>query len=136
MIRRPPRSTPLYSSAASDVYKRQLDILTDIKAGEKEEKDKKLSKKDEWLRQDNLSLLQVVKERLDKKEASEEYQNKTKKEPFTFYTGKRSVSNLQLSPDAKYVTFNLTTDAENEETIVPNYVDASGYTVNLPGRTK
>ena len=24
MIRRPPRSTPLYSSAASDVYKRQL----------------------------------------------------------------------------------------------------------------
>ena len=27
MIRRPPRSTPLYSSAASDVYKRQL-LLT------------------------------------------------------------------------------------------------------------
>ena len=26
MIRRPPRSTPLYSSAASDVYKRQHDI--------------------------------------------------------------------------------------------------------------
>ena len=24
MIRRPPRSTPLYSSAASDVYKRQV----------------------------------------------------------------------------------------------------------------
>ena len=24
MIRRPPRSTPLYSSAASDVYKRQM----------------------------------------------------------------------------------------------------------------
>src|SRR5660398_242642 len=31
MIRRPPRSTPLYSSAASDVYKRQLlDMLTPI----------------------------------------------------------------------------------------------------------
>ena len=26
MIRRPPRSTPLYSSAASDVYKRQVQI--------------------------------------------------------------------------------------------------------------
>ena len=26
MIRRPPRSTPLYSSAASDVYKRQTDV--------------------------------------------------------------------------------------------------------------
>src|SRR5660397_96361 len=28
MIRRPPRSTPLYSSAASDVYKRQANIHT------------------------------------------------------------------------------------------------------------
>src|SRR5660397_213030 len=27
MIRRPPRSTPLYSSAASDVYKRQLHYI-------------------------------------------------------------------------------------------------------------
>src|SRR5660397_279407 len=42
MIRRPPRSTPLYSSAASDVYKRQLagelplerggDIISDLHA--------------------------------------------------------------------------------------------------------
>src|SRR5450759_1075209 len=27
MIRRPPRSTPLYSSAASDVYKRQIEHM-------------------------------------------------------------------------------------------------------------
>src|SRR5665647_3957231 len=33
MIRRPPRSTPLYSSAASDVYKRQLRLLA-ILAGQ------------------------------------------------------------------------------------------------------
>ena len=31
MIRRPPRSTPLYSSAASDVYKRQVVALVDDK---------------------------------------------------------------------------------------------------------
>src|SRR5660397_107974 len=29
MIRRPPRSTPLYSSAASDVYKRQASRISD-----------------------------------------------------------------------------------------------------------
>src|SRR5660397_280355 len=29
MIRRPPRSTPLYSSAASDVYKRQIHVRDD-----------------------------------------------------------------------------------------------------------
>ena len=30
MIRRPPRSTPLYSSAASDVYKRQVHDNLDV----------------------------------------------------------------------------------------------------------
>ena len=30
MIRRPPRSTPLYSSAASDVYKRQQTRITEL----------------------------------------------------------------------------------------------------------
>src|SRR5660397_130748 len=30
MIRRPPRSTPLYSSAASDVYKRQIVFIDEI----------------------------------------------------------------------------------------------------------
>src|SRR5660397_94704 len=30
MIRRPPRSTPLYSSAASDVYKRQVRDLSSV----------------------------------------------------------------------------------------------------------
>src|SRR5660397_298500 len=39
MIRRPPRSTPLYSSAASDVYKRQLTIRAERAAdyGEQDE---------------------------------------------------------------------------------------------------
>ena len=32
MIRRPPRSTPLYSSAASDVYKRQVIVESPTKA--------------------------------------------------------------------------------------------------------
>ena len=31
MIRRPPRSTPLYSSAASDVYKRQLLVVAMVR---------------------------------------------------------------------------------------------------------
>src|SRR5660397_134508 len=33
MIRRPPRSTPLYSSAASDVYKRQLQRCDSMRRG-------------------------------------------------------------------------------------------------------
>src|SRR5665647_2513241 len=33
MIRRPPRSTPLYSSAASDVYKRQVTDVEFVETG-------------------------------------------------------------------------------------------------------
>src|SRR5660398_40283 len=33
MIRRPPRSTPLYSSAASDVYKRQVGLCSYLLIG-------------------------------------------------------------------------------------------------------
>ncbi len=113
-----------------------LDKLTDIKTGQKQEVNEKLSKRDQWLKEDNLGLLQVVKERADRKKASEEALEKTKKEPFSFYPGERAVSNLQLSPDGKYVSFHLITRAKNKGTEVSNYVDASGYTTHSPARTK
>lgn len=111
--------------------------LTSIKEGEDKTKAKKeASKKEEWLEKDNLGLLAVVLERKQKEDSSKAYKNKIKKEAFTFYTGKRSIANLQLSPNAKYATFNLITRADNKNTIVPNYVDASGYTVDLNTRSK
>src|SRR3546814_7505853 len=39
MIRRPPRSTPLYSSAASDVYKRQCDHFSGRTGGNEARQD-------------------------------------------------------------------------------------------------
>ncbi len=114
-----------------------LKKLTSIKKGDdKTNKNKDLSKKEEWLEEDNLGLLRVVLERKQKEDSSKAYQNKIKKEAFTFYTGKKSVTNLQLSPNQKYATFNLITRADNKNTIVPNYVDASGYTVDLNARSK
>ena len=45
MIRRPPRSTPLYSSAASDVYKRQRkDVTAKCYGGDVSRKRKLLEK--------------------------------------------------------------------------------------------
>lgn len=120
-----------------DLNKGSLKKLTSIKKGEnKSQKEEKLEDKENWLKEDNLKLLEVVLEREQKNDASDAYRKSIKKEPFIFYTDKRSVSNLQLSTDSKYATFNLITRAENKSTIVPNYVDASGYTVDLPARTK
>ncbi len=120
-----------------NLAKGSLKKLTSIKEGkDKSKEDKDLTKKDEWLEQDNLELLGVVLDRKQKEDSSKAYLSKIKKEPFTFYTGKRSVNNLQLSPSGKYATFNLITRAENKNTLVPNYVDASGYTVDLNSRPK
>jgi len=120
-----------------DLKKGSLKKLTSIKKGDDKTKDDKdLSKNEEWLEEDNLSLMGVVLERKQKEDSSKAYQSKIKNEDFNFYTGKRSVSNLQLSPNAKYATFNLITSADNKNTIVPNYVDASGYTVDLNARSK
>ncbi|WP_010228882.1 S9 family peptidase [Gillisia marina] len=120
-----------------DLKNGSLKKLTSIKKGEDKSKDEKdASEKEKWLEEDNLGLLAVVLERKQKADSSDAYQNKIKKEAFTFYTGKKSATNLQLSRNAKYATFNLITRADNKRTIVPNYVDESGYTVDLNARSK
>ncbi|CAN5236368.1 prolyl oligopeptidase family serine peptidase [soil metagenome] len=114
----------------------KVEKLTNIRTGESQDRDTKRDTKDEWVRTENLGLLGVVREREEKRDASTEFRKKMNREPFTFYTGKRSISNLRLSPEATYATFNLITRVDNKRTDVPDYVDASGYTVNLPARSK
>ena len=111
--------------------------LTHIEKGEDRSKDdKKLAAREKWLQEDNLELLEVVLQREQKSDSSKAYRERTTPKPFTYYTGKQSVNNLQLSSDLKYATFNLITRADNKRTVVPNYVDASGYTTDLPARSK
>ncbi|PJC05947.1 MAG: S9 family peptidase [Flavobacteriaceae bacterium CG_4_9_14_0_8_um_filter_34_30] len=115
-----------------------LKKITNLKTGDdSKKKEDKLTDKANWLKEENLQLLNVIKRREDKKEASKKYNEYTKeKEATPFYTGKKTVSNIQVSPDAKYVTFNLVTRNENNQTIVPDYIDALGYTVDLKTREK
>lgn len=116
-----------------------LKKLTNIKSGdESNKKDTELSEKELWLKEDNLELLQVIREREDKKEKSEAFRKAiSKQEPYAFYTGKKGVTNMNVSPDTTYVTFALVTrDTETKRTNVPDYTDASSYTVNLPARPK
>lgn len=121
-----------------DTEKGKLERITHIKSGEKPKKsDSELSKKNEWLKEDNLELLGVVKEREGKKEKTKAYVDATKEpDPFTFYTGKKQVNNLQLSPDEKYVTFSLVTTVENKRTFVPDYTHSTGYTTEINTRSK
>lgn len=119
-----------------DLTKGSVEKITNFKSGNEDEDKEKLSEKDQWLKDENLKLLQVVREREEKEENSEAYREMLRPEPFTFYAGKKRISNIKVSPKADFVSFNLITRGKNEGTNVPNYVDASGYTEDIPGRSK
>jgi dipeptidyl aminopeptidase/acylaminoacyl peptidase len=115
-----------------------LTKLTNIRTGsQKEQKDRELSAQDQWLQDENLQLLEEVRKRKENEDAQKAYRNMTANpEAFAFYTGDRHLRNLQVSPNAEYVTFQLITTADAKDTDVPDYTHLSGYTVNLPARSK
>jgi dipeptidyl aminopeptidase/acylaminoacyl peptidase len=116
----------------------KLSKITRISAGTKPEtKPENLEQREQWLKEDNLQLLEVVRQRDENQKASELFNKSiTPKEPFTFYLGNKQLSNLTLSPDGSFVTFNLVSRAENKGTVVPDYTHVSGYTTNLNTRSK
>lgn len=121
-----------------DTKNGSLEKITEFKEGKfKEEKESKLSDKNKWIKSQNLSLLEVVNEREKQDSLSKAYRKMTgDKDPYVFYAGDKSISSLQVSPTAEFVTIMLMKRDRGESTNVPNYVDASGYTEELRARSK
>lgn len=93
---------------------------------------------DRWLRNEQTELFEVIRDKAktDRLNAAErrELQPKRLKE---ILIGDQALSFVQLSPDGRYVTYRLIKQAEGaKNTEVPNYVTASGYTEEIPNRTK
>ena len=91
-----------------------------------------------WLRNDQLALFDVLRLRKTKREQAD---RSTKTEqphrPKTIYIDGRTVANASLSPDGRVVTYALMKPATGAKTtIVPNYMAESGFTEDLPARTK
>jgi dipeptidyl aminopeptidase/acylaminoacyl peptidase len=58
------------------------------------------------------------------------------KRPKEIYLDDKNLDNIQLSPDGNFVIYRLTKNATAKATIVPNYVTESGFTEDIPARTK
>lgn len=114
--------------------------LTDFQKGNEPTKDKaKLNSQEEWLKNDQLQWIEILRERKEKKELTEAYnkglaeQNKIK----TIYTGDKNSSSVLPSPDGRFITYRLNRSASvAKNTIIPNYVTESGFTEDINGRTK
>lgn len=120
----------------------EVDKVTNIASGTKPTRGGNADSKKEdipFLERENLNLLQVVRERQEKDKQSKAYREATRSvenEVFTYYKGSDNLRSLRLSPDGRFATFNIFISASNKRTIVPDYVDASGYTTDLNARSK
>jgi len=110
--------------------------LTDFRRGAKRP-DAKISEQEKWLKADQLAYFDVLKERSDKRKASEKNRKAdTPSRPKEIYLGDHNISAIQLSPDGNFVTYQLIKSSSAKNTIVPNYVTESGFTEDIPARSK
>ncbi len=111
--------------------------VIEFKSGKKPpEKPGKKSDIEEFLKHEELQLISILKERKDKRDTSSEARKALEDNVPVAYIGKDRVQNIQLSPDGRYVSVSLREQQQNLRTIVPNYVDESGYTKDLNARPK
>jgi dipeptidyl aminopeptidase/acylaminoacyl peptidase len=111
--------------------------LTNFLPGKKVEKDDNLSKEDQWLKNDQVKYLRVLKERKEKKRLANLYDSfSQRKELRKIYLEDKQLRALMISPDGRFISYQLTKFSERRATIVPDYVTETGYTTDIPGREK
>lgn len=96
------------------------------------------SKQESWLQQEQLGVMEVLRVRKEKREASEKYRNKIpkQKEIRSILLEDRSLQQLQICPNGRYLSYVLYKPATGKVAQVPNYITESGYTQEIETRTK
>lgn len=111
--------------------------LTYFKEGRKPDDKEHLSAKEKFLKTDALENSLVLRRNKKKKEAAKAAGNLMPKPDFprTIYIGKKSLQDLNIDPNGRFVTYSLVDDPGTiRYTKVPNYVTLSGYTQDMPSR--
>ncbi|MDQ3283127.1 MAG: DPP IV N-terminal domain-containing protein, partial [Acidobacteriota bacterium] len=100
-----------------------------------ENKDRTASQK--WVAEEAKKLSEVLGRRAaEKKEEDEKRKKELAIAPLKLKSGE-SVSDLELTPDGRYVIAFIGVEADKaKRPVVPSYVTATGYTTDLPARTK
>lgn len=117
--------------------KGNIKSITNLMMGEKKETVKSNVQED-WLKKDQLSLFEVIRERKERTDATAKAVDAEKKKlAKEIYLGSKRITNLKVSPNGKFVTYSLIEEPKNSKsTVVPTYVTESGFTENIPARTK
>ncbi len=126
---------------ALDLGSTRLDQLTNfVKSASKKggEEDNDENEQAKWLKAEQLELFDIIKvKEKDKTLDAAERKALTPKKLKELVTGGKDVGSVVVSPDGRYITYQLTKQADGDKIgNVPNYVTASGYTEDIPNRSK
>ena len=95
---------------------------------------------EQWLEHQQLLLFDVLKDRKNKRDQGTAFNKANRDLSDTLKSigiGDKNIQGLQISPDGRFVTYRLSAAVFNAKTtIVPAYVTESGFTTDIPGRTK
>jgi dipeptidyl aminopeptidase/acylaminoacyl peptidase len=96
------------------------------------------NQQEEWMKNDQLHYFDVLRSRKEKTDAAEAYNKNTRqKELRSINLDDKILQGLSISPDGRFISYRLFKAATNAKTtIIPNYVTESGFTTDIPGRTK
>jgi dipeptidyl aminopeptidase/acylaminoacyl peptidase len=109
--------------------------LTDFKPGSGDEKNP--DPQDQWLEKDQMEQFEVLVQRENEEQARNNRNERVETDrPMTVYLGNKQMRGLTVSPDLRYVIYQLVHRAADKHTMVPDFVTRSGYTKELNSRPK
>ena len=95
---------------------------------------------DTYLKNEQLELFDIIKKKAKdaRLDAADRRAMQTPEKLKEIPLADKQISNIQLSPDERYITYRLTTQPATPGRIanVPDYVTASGFTEEIPNRLK
>lgn len=117
----------------------ELKQLTNFTKAQRKKEDNKLSVQNQWLKTNQLSLFEVLKDRRKQKaiQDSLEKLQKVKELKELPIEENEILREVKVSPNLKYISYlTYTPSKENRNTIVPSFVTESGYTEDIQARNK
>jgi dipeptidyl aminopeptidase/acylaminoacyl peptidase len=90
------------------------------------------------LKKTEKELFETVRDRIqqrDEQDAKRKKEAQGRRKPYNVPSGQNAFG-LLASPDLAYVSVTLREAGQGKSTVIPNFVTESGYTEEIPGRTK
>lgn len=139
-----PDGTSIIYRKANTLFKLNLtsgliENLTDLRSGN-EPSDKKPDEQQAFLEEQQSFLFEYIRQQQDKekqRQAAREIEEKADTPPPAFYAGSKRISQLQIDPTERFVSFILAEPGSGDRTtLVQDYVTESGYAEDRTARAK